>query len=383
MNKKFAIIGAGIGGLATAIALQKKGFDVSVYESAPTLKPVGAGLVLAANAIKAFGEIGISESVLAAGKALGSVCIKDADGNILTETNSEKLTAALGIVNTFAIHRADLHSALLDHLSAGTVQLNKTCVNFDSQGAKIVLQFEDRSSATADYVVAADGIHSVIRKKLLPSTAPRYSGYTCWRAVTDGMPEAINRDETSETWGRGRRFGIVPLTQNRIYWFACVNAPASDPTMRQMKIAGLKHLFAHFHFPVNEIISHTRDNQLIWGDIVDIKPLKKFAFGNIVLMGDAAHATTPNMGQGACLAIEDAAILSGCLAKYPPEEAFTQFEKKQVARTTTIVNRSWQIGKIAQLENPLLIRLRNFAMKRTPQSFVDKQVNFLADVAFH
>jgi 2-polyprenyl-6-methoxyphenol hydroxylase-like FAD-dependent oxidoreductase len=145
----------------------------------------------------------------------------------------------------------------------------------------------------------------------------------------------------------------------------------------------LKH-FGQFHSPIPEIIRHTKDDQLIWNDIIDIKPLKQFAFGNIVLMGDAAHATTPNMGQGACMAIEDAAILANVLATSESvESAFFAFEQRRIKRTTSIVNRSWQLGRIAQWENPMLIGIRNSLLRLTPPSVAEKQAKFLIDVNLH
>ncbi|MFZ6010695.1 MAG: FAD-dependent monooxygenase [Bacteroidota bacterium] len=380
---KFAIVGAGIGGLTLAIALQKRGFDVRVYENAPEIKPLGAGLALASNAVKAFMEIGVSDEVLRAGKIIKTVRIKNTSGNILTETNAEKLSAKFGIINSFTIHRADLHSVLMSQLKPGTLWLNKGCVDVEQQSGGITLKFHDGTLVRTDHVIACDGIHSMIRKKLLPDSHPRYAGYTCWRAVTDFIPEGVDMNETSETWGAGSRFGVIPLCDGRIYWFACVNAKANDPEMRAYRIPDLYRHFGHYHFPIPEIIKNTSPDQLIWSDIIDIKPLKKFAFGNIVLMGDAAHATTPNLGQGACMAIEDAAVLANCLEQYlSPEQAFQQFEKKRILRTTTIVKNSWRIGQVAQWENPLLVGLRNAAIRLTPSSFAEKQVRFLSDVSF-
>ncbi|HYC84089.1 MAG TPA: FAD-dependent monooxygenase [Chryseosolibacter sp.] len=379
-RKKFAVVGAGIGGLSVAIALQRRGFDVTVVENAPAIKTLGAGLVLAANAIKAFTTIGISNDVLQSGKALKALRIKDPQGNVIHETDSEKLSEKLGLANTFAIHRADLHAVLMARLSPGTVQLNKGCVDYWHRGSATVLEFHDGSSLCADYVIACDGIHSALRKKLLPHSHPRYSGYTCWRAVVEIDPGIVNMEETTETWGKGKRFGIVPLAGNRVYWFACANSPPGDPRMQQMTVAGLQAMFSDFHEPVRNILSRTADSDLIWSDILDIRPIGRFAFGNIVLLGDAAHATTPNMGQGACMAIEDAAVLANCLQQYEPEHAFSAFEKKRIARTTAIVNQSRRIGQVAQLENSLLIGLRNLAMKNTPRRFIEKQANFIAGV---
>jgi 2-polyprenyl-6-methoxyphenol hydroxylase-like FAD-dependent oxidoreductase len=383
-EKDFAIVGGGIGGLTLAIALQQKGFKVKIYENAAEIKPLGAGLALAANAVKALIEIGISEDILKAGNILKVVRIKDQKGNILTETNAEKLSQKFGIVNNFTIHRADLHRILIGLLEPGSLQLNKGLVDYGNEAGDIKLNFRDGSSASANYLIACDGIHSVVRKKLLPNSNPRYAGYTCWRGVIDDIPPDIDVAETSETWGPGCRFGIVPLSDNRLYWFACINAKERDPEMGALRIQDLQSYFKHFHFPVQEILAKTPDHRLIHSDIVDLKPLKKFAFENIVLMGDAAHATTPNMGQGACMAIEDAAVLANCIEDcVTTEEAFLRFEKKRIFRTTTIVNNSRTIGRIAQLENSMLIALRNTLIRATPPSITEKQLKFISEVSFN
>lgn len=380
---KFAIVGGGIAGLTTAIALQKKGFDVTVYENAPAIKPLGAGLTLAANAVRALMEIGIGDEVLRAGKVMKTVCIKDDAGNILTATDSEKLSTRFGTINNFTIHRADLHNILIEQLKPGTLLLDKGCADIRQDASGVTLLFSDNTRAPADYLIACDGIHSVVRKKLLPGSLPRYAGYTCWRAVIDDIPAHVNMNETSETWGHGSRFGIAPLTGNRLYWFACLNARASDPVMRGFGIPELLAHFSSFHLPVADILKKTKQEQVIWSDILDLKPLKKFAFGNIVLLGDAAHATTPNLGQGACMAIEDAAVLSNCLEQYVTvEEAFAKFETKRIARTTKIVNTSRALGAIAMWKNPLLTRLRNTLVKLTPPAVAEKQIKFLTDVSF-
>lgn len=382
-NKHYAIVGGGIGGLTLAIALQRKGLKVKVYENAPAIKPLGAGLALAANAINAFKEIGIDHDIIKAGNILRVLNIKDVKGNVLAATNSEKISKKFGMVNNLTIHRAELHDVLLSKLQPGTLELNKACVNLIQTTSGVTLLFRDKTSVEADYVIACDGIHSVIRKNLIPDSQPRYAGYTCFRAVIDKVPANIDLTETSETWGPGLRFGIAPLINNRIYWFACINAKANDQNKKTLGVTGLLNYFKDFHDPVRRIIRATDDSQLIWSDIIDLKPLKRFAFGNVLLMGDAAHATTPNMGQGACMAIEDAAILANSISTAnTTEEAFISFEKKRIARTTTIVNNSWRIGQMAQLENRAAISLRNFILRLTPESVAEKQIKFLTEISY-
>jgi 2-polyprenyl-6-methoxyphenol hydroxylase-like FAD-dependent oxidoreductase len=385
MNKtqRLSIIGGGIGGLTLAIALRKKGYPVTVYENAPQLKPLGAGLGLAANAIKAFQQIGIRDEVLKAGRVLKKFVIKDQQGQALSTANAERMSAKFGAPNNFTIHRADLHQVLLAQLPEGVVQQGKGCSDFEQTTNGVRLHFTDGTSVETDYVVACDGIHSVFRKKLLPGSAPRYAGYTCWRAVIDKIPPSLNMEETSETWGPGRRFGIVPLSRQRIYWFATINAVANDQEKKAYGVAELSKHFNEFHADVKDVLAQTHDAQLIWNDIIDLKPLKQFAFGNILLMGDAAHATTPNLGQGACMAIEDAVILANCLAENAePIVAFQRFETRRLRRTRHIIRDSRRLGRIAQLENPFLIKLRNAAVRLTPQRVTENQFKFISEVSF-
>jgi 2-polyprenyl-6-methoxyphenol hydroxylase-like FAD-dependent oxidoreductase len=381
--KKFAIVGGGIGGLTLAIAMQRKGFEVTVYESAPHIKPLGAGLGLAANAMKAFYEIGIGEQVLKAGKKLKSLEIKNQKGKVLSRADSEVLARRLGVTNNFAIHRADLHEVLLRNIKPYSLKLGKSCIDFSQNESGVSLNFSDGDVARADYVIACDGINSGIRKKLLPDSKPRYAGYTCWRAVIDKVPEDFDFENTSETWGKSSRFGIVPLTNHRLYWFACINAPQDDMTKKNFTIGDLHRHFAAYHSLIPRLLKMTRNEQLIWGDIIDLKPLTRFAFDKVLLIGDAAHATTPNMGQGACMAIEDAVILANLLQHSPNvESTFKVFEEKRIGRTTKIVRDSWRVGKLAQMDNFLLIGLRNLALRFTPPGVAENQMKFITDISF-
>jgi 2-polyprenyl-6-methoxyphenol hydroxylase-like FAD-dependent oxidoreductase len=164
-----------------------------------------------------------------------------------------------------------------------------------------------------------------------------------------------------------------------VYWFACINsAKARNPYYRAFRLADLQRHFADYHSPIPELLALTTDEQVIWGDILDLKPLKRFHFGRVLLLGDAAHATTPNMGQGAGQAVEDAAVLASCLAQAPSiEAAFQAFDHQRRPRTTRIVQQSWQLGKVAQIQQPWLVSLRNAVMRRVPASVNNRQMEFL------
>jgi 2-polyprenyl-6-methoxyphenol hydroxylase-like FAD-dependent oxidoreductase len=376
------MIGGGIGGLTTAIALRQKGLHVQVYENASHLTPLGAGLVLASNAMQVLRSLGLDREILKRGKVLGNFSVLSQTGRVLAQTDSMRVSQQYGTDN-FAIHRADLHEVLVSNLGADGLHLGKRCLRFSQDRQGVQVQFADGTEARGDCLVGADGIHSVIRRQLLPGSIPRYAGYTCWRAVINGWPSKFSGDRATETWGHRGRFGIVPLTGNRIYFFACKKAPARNQEMQNYTANHLQELFYDYHFPVPQVLAAATDSQLIWNDILDIAPLRQFAFGRVVLIGDAAHATTPNMGQGACQAIEDALVLANCLEKYPDGEmAFRVFEQKRLTRTGKIVRTSRQIGQLAQLENKFLITLRNVAMQWIPQSANEKRLEFLYNPQF-
>src|SRR5690349_16455170 len=162
-RKDFAIIGGGIGGLTLAIALRRKGFEPTVYEAAPKWKPLGAGLGLAGNAMKAFAEIGIDKQIMAVSQVLRQVSIMDRRGRPLMVTDSERISRTYGVVNNFAVHRADLHDVLLRQLPPDSVKLGKSLASLEPSKENVTLRFHDGSSVDARYVIAADGIHSVVR----------------------------------------------------------------------------------------------------------------------------------------------------------------------------------------------------------------------------
>lgn len=380
MKQKISIIGGGIAGLTTAIALNQRGFKTDIFEAASEIKGVGAGLALAANAMKGFDRLGLMEEVIDLGRILSSFSILDQKGKVITKTDSQAISQKWGLDN-FLIHRADLHKFLLSKIDSKQIHTGKRSVSFQYVHDKIEIIFSDASVHMTDYLIVADGINSVIRSQVVPEVEPRYSGYTCWRAVIENTD--LNIEESSETWGSKGRFGMAPLANNLLYWFACINAPQKDPRMEEFRISDLKDVFKDYHHPIPAIIENTLNSQLIWNDILDLPPLERYAFDRILLIGDAAHATTPNMGQGACQAIEDAVILGEEISKsVNPQAAFQAFEKRRIKRTHYIINTSWQVGKVAQLENPLLCTIRNFAFRNMPKRINDKQLEKVLETDF-
>jgi 2-polyprenyl-6-methoxyphenol hydroxylase-like FAD-dependent oxidoreductase len=381
-NPTFTIIGGGIAGLTTAIALNRIGLEVTVFEAASSLRPLGAGLALAANAMQAFDRLGMVEAVVRKGRLLDAFSILDETGRLVSHTDSRAVSERYGIDN-FAIHRAELHQVLLDQLTKARVpiQVGKKATHTEQRENEVEVYFEDGTGHLTDYLLVADGIHSPLRRELLPESAPRYAGYTCWRGVVH-RPD-LRLSEASETWGRRGRVGIVPLTDDRVYWFACINASPQNQKMAQLTSRNLADHFRHYHAPIPDLLAETPNENLIWNDIIDLKPLKRFAFDRTLLLGDAAHATTPNMGQGACQAIEDAVVLADALARNDSvAAAFQNFERRRLLRTRTITNNSWRIGQVAQWSSPFLTILRNGLFRSLPARVNERQLEMLYSVDF-
>jgi 2-polyprenyl-6-methoxyphenol hydroxylase-like FAD-dependent oxidoreductase len=370
MEKKITLIGAGIAGLTSAIALKNIGIDAMVFEAAPEIKPVGSEIALGANAMSAFNLLGIEKEIIELGQFIDSFTIYDQKGRQISKTERVRDGNEKGI-NNFIIHRADLHRLLLSKINPEAVILNKRIDHIEQFPDSVIIYFQDGTNYETNYLIASDGIHSVVRKHFLNNLKPRYSGYTCWRAVIDNTALQIN--ESSETWGENGRFGLVPLGNDKLYWFACINSP--EKSMKELKIEHLIQNFENYHEPIPSILRQTGNEKLVWGDINDIKPIEKFAYNNVLLIGDAAHATTPNLGQGACQAIEDAVILADEIKNNDDiAKAFKFFERRRLNRTHWIVNESAFIGKLAQIQNKILIKIRDFVMRLLPKFLQERRL---------
>lgn len=379
--KDIIVVGGGIGGLCTAILLKNKGFTVRIYEAASSIKSTGAGIGIGSNALKALETSGIHDQLVEQGNPLEKQVFIDEQDQKLMELNFSLIKKQFG-TNNISIHRGDLLSVLCKSISPQMINYNKRCMNFTQTNEKIEIIFEDGSKDTADLVIAADGIHSVFRQNLVPGSFPRYAGYTCWRGVVDNKGR-IDTRTSFEIMGNTGRFGVVPLKNDQVYWFACINAQRKDPAYQNLKSTDVANMFREFPRHAAGFISETPTDQILHHDILDIKPLKSFTFGRVVLLGDAAHATTPNMGQGAGQAIEDAIILTNALTQSPtPKEAFHTYNKSRIERTTKIINMSRQIGTVAQIENPILAKIRNTVFKYTPPTLLHKGLQFLYNVDF-
>ena len=366
---KVMVAGAGIGGLTAAVALRRAGFEVAVFERAAELGEVGAGLLLAANAQKALGQIGLAEAVARLGTPASAGAIRSWRGEVLASIPAAELEKKVGAPSV-AVHRADLQALLVREAGEGTLRLGAEVKGFEQDKSGVRVFLAGGSEERADLLVGADGLRSNIRAGLFGLKKPRYAGYAAWRAVVEPGEELLPWGTGFESWGRGARFGCAHIGKGRVYWFATGNAqeggkdgPSGSPAGPK---ATLLRRFGTWHRPIGNLIEATDDHTILRTDIYDREPLGElWGDGRVTLLGDAAHPMTPNLGQGACQAVEDAVVLARCLREGgATADALRRYERLRSDRTAMIVRRSRRVGRVGQLENPLLCRLRDrvFAM---------------------
>ena len=353
---KVCVVGAGIAGLATAVAFARLGADVVIYER-PDAATAGAGISLFPNGLRALATIGLADAVRALGAA------PEVPTGLRTPNGNWLIRPSRAAGTDFAVvHRADLHDIL--SAAAPPVQPHAVCDVRGSAGdATVVL--DSGATRTFDLVVGADGVGSQIRRSWPDDPGIRNAGYTAWRGVSAGR---VDVPAAGETWGRGERFGILPLVDGRVYWFAVASRPANRPAPDEK--AELLRRFAAWHDPIPALLHATDDHAILRNDVVDLAGhLPRFVRGRVVLVGDAAHAMTPDLGQGGNQALEDAVTLAALAAnQHDLDTALAQYDTVRRKRTASIAERSRQMGQVAQARGAVAVAARNTLMRLIPRA---------------
>jgi 2-polyprenyl-6-methoxyphenol hydroxylase-like FAD-dependent oxidoreductase len=354
------VVGGGVGGLTAAVALHQQGRSVTVCEQAPSLEPVGSGISLAPNALRALDVIGLGKQAreLAAIQGVGG--IRRSDGAWLVRTDMQWMVDRYGDPFVIAL-RAELVALLVAALPEGSVLTGTPVRGVDAATGVVTL---DNGELTADLVVAADGIRSPIRGSLFPQhPGPRYSGATTWRFV---VPEPVGGYRPSETWGNGDVFGIMPLSSSRVYCYASALTPPG--IVHEDERAELLRRFGDWHEPIGELLRSADTAQVLHNDVHTIAdPLPAYHSGKVALLGDAVHAMSPNLGQGGCQAIEDAVVLAHEVSRTDHDlpAALQAYTAARKPRTEMIVRRSRKTARMAGLSFPPAVLLRNTALHAT------------------
>ena len=341
-----AVVGGGLGGLAAAVALRAVGWEVVVLERAAGFGEVGAGIGVLPNALRALGALGLADEVRAIGTPRVAGGVLDPRGRALARVD------AAGLEHVVAVHRADLHRVLRSALP-------ERC---------LVTSTEVRSAADvdADLVVAADGIRSRLRAELFPGyPGPVYTGTTAWRSVTEAR---FPRDlAITQTLGPGTEFGVLPLGDGRVCWYAATTAPEGGGSADEVGL--VRELVGDWHDPVPAVLAATPPGTVLRHDIHElVAPLPPCARGRVALLGDAAHAMTPYLGQGAGMALEDAVVLAAACARHDTvPQALADYDRARRPRTRSVARASRLAGRVGQrLRNPVAVALRDAAMRAVP-----------------
>ncbi len=378
LDGKVLIIGAGIGGLTLAHALAQRHIECAIFERETELKPVGAGILVQTGAMLALRTLGLDAAIASAGQEARVGVVTTDRGRLLQSTPMDFLRDELG-VPTIAIHRGRLQETLLDGARGVPLSFASELVRYEADGSGVTAYFANGESARGALIVGADGLRSSVRRLLLGDSPLRYAGYTSWRGVAE-VSDALTPFEVREMWGRGARFGYAGIGAGEAYWFAVLNAPPGERDADSLAV--VRGHFSSWAPPVPALLDGTRPERVFRTDIHDREPVRSWSGPRVTLLGDAAHPTTPNLGQGGCMAIEDAVVLAHALERGNGlDGALADYERVRLERTSRIVKASFRFGKIAQLQNPFLIWLRNALLRFTPVASVQKQLRAAANFA--
>jgi 2-polyprenyl-6-methoxyphenol hydroxylase-like FAD-dependent oxidoreductase len=354
MSDGLMVAGGGIGGMAAALALHQAGLPVTLFERSATFREAGAGMSLWPNATRVLRAWGMLEQVQALGEPFTRFDLLEPSGRRISQI-------PMGGFETpcLCLRRADLHRCLRDALPSALLRHDQRLRSFAQEADRVVVCFESGLELSAGGLIGADGIHSIVRTQLHGEAPPVFRGYCIWRGIAP-RPDGIERGVISETWGPGRRFGIMPLGGDQICWYATHNEPPAHSDDPAGPGEALLRLFAGWHGPVRTLLETTDPAMIIRVDARDRPALRRWGRGRVTLLGDAAHPITPNVGQGACLAIEDAACLAKALLAHPDvASAFGAYEAGRRGRTASIGRQARRIGSIGQWENRWIVRGRN------------------------
>ena len=340
---EIAIIGAGMGGLTTGIALKKFGHRVTIYEQAEQILPVGAAISLWSNGVKCLNYLGLTEQVAKLGGQMNDLAYIDGlNGEVMTQFSLAPLIEEVG-QRPYPVSRAELQNMLMDAFGRQVIQLGKRMVSIEDKGQHVEIGFQDGSTVSAALLIGADGTHSMTRQYVLGKQVERrYAGYVNWNGLVEISEDLAPAQQWTTFVGEGKRASLMPVAEHRFYFFFDVPLPAGLENQRLEYKTLLKQYFSGWCSQVQRLIDSIDEQKTNRVEIHDIEPFTQFYKGRVVILGDAAHSTTPDIGQGGCQAMEDAVYLARALQinTLGLEDALKRYQNKRNERANELLLRA-------------------------------------------
>ena len=340
---EIAIIGAGMGGLTTGIALKKFGHRVTIYEQAEQILPVGAAISLWSNGVKCLNYLGLTEQVAKLGGQMNDLAYIDGlNGEVMTQFSLAPLIEEVG-QRPYPVSRAELQNMLMDAFGRQDIQLGKRMVSIEDKGQHVEIGFQDGSTVSAALLIGADGTHSMTRQYVLGKQVERrYAGYVNWNGLVEISEDLAPAQQWTTFVGEGKRASLMPVAEHRFYFFFDVPLPAGLENQRLEYKTLLKQYFSGWCPQVQRLIDSIDEQKTNRVEIHDIEPFTQFYKGRVVILGDAAHSTTPDIGQGGCQAMEDAVYLARALQinTLGLEDALKRYQNKRNERANELLLRA-------------------------------------------
>ncbi|MFV5533838.1 FAD-dependent urate hydroxylase HpxO [Acinetobacter pittii] len=337
------IIGAGMGGLTTGIALKKFGHQVRIFEQTEKILPVGAAISLWSNGVKCLNYLGLTDKIAKLGGQMDDLAYVDGlTGDVMTQFSLLPLIEEVG-QRPYPVARADLQNMLMDEFGRDQIYLGKKMVRLEDKADYVEVHFADGSSTQADLLIGADGTHSLTRTYVLGQQVQRrYAGYVNWNGLVEISEDLAPAQQWTTYVGEGKRASLMPVADGKFYFFLDVPLPAGLDNNRDDYKKLLKQYFVGWCQPVQQLIERLDPQKTNRVEIHDIEPFTQFYKGRVVILGDAAHSTTPDIGQGGCQAMEDAIYLARSLQinTLGVEDALRRYQNKRNERANELVLRA-------------------------------------------
>ena len=356
---EITIIGAGMAGLTTGIALKKFGHQVTIYEQAEQILPVGAAISLWSNGVKCLNYLGLTEQVEKLGGKMDNLAYIDGlTGDVMTQFSLYPLIEEVG-QRPYPVSRAELQNMLMDEFGREDIHLAKKMISFVEEGERVKIQFADGGKIESDLLVGADGTHSITRAYVLGEQVERrYAGYVNWNGLVDVSDDYAAADQWTTFVGEGKRVSLMPVANNRFYFFFDVPLPVGLENDRSQYKALFKQYFKRWCEPVQKLIDAVDVQKTNRVEIHDIEPFADFYKGRVVIVGDAAHSTTPDIGQGGCQAMEDAIYLARSLQinTLGLQDSLRRYQNKRNERANELVLRARKRCDVTHMKDEAVTR---------------------------